>query len=51
MNSFPDKKILLESYQLYIIAKYKASDCSKIRPDLPNPFYFFKSTKLAKCPC
>ena len=48
MNSFPDEQLLLESYQLYIIAKYKASDCSKIRPDLPNLIFCFKSMKSAK---
>ena len=39
MNSFPDECLLFESYQLYIIAKYKASDCSKLRPDLLNMFF------------
>ena len=39
MNSFPDEELLLESYQQYIIAKYKASDCSKIKPDLPSLFF------------
>ena len=39
MNSFPDECLLFESYQLYIIAKYKASDCSKLRPDLPHMFF------------
>ena len=44
MNSFPDKYLLFEIYQLYITAKYKASDCSKLRPDLPN--MFFASSQL-----
>ena len=39
-------KFLLESYQLHIITKYKAS--SKVRPDLPNLFSCFKSMKSAK---
>ena len=39
MNSFPDEELLLESYQQYIIAKYKASDCSKIKPDLRSLFF------------
>ena len=39
MNSFPDEELLIESYQQYIIAKYKASDCSKIKPDLPSLFF------------
>ena len=38
MNSFLDECLLFESYQLYIIAEYKASDCSKLRPDLLSMF-------------
>ena len=34
MNSLPDVKCTS--------GKYKASDCSKVRPDLPD-FYFFLS--------
>ena len=37
--------VILESYELYVIAKCKASDCKKIRQDL---FFCFKSMKLAK---
>ena len=47
---FSDEQLLLESYRLYIIAKYKASHCSKMRPDLPNLFFCFKSIKPAKFP-
>ena len=50
MNSFPDEYLLLESYQLYKMAKYKASDSSKIRSDLPNLLFCLKSTKSAKFP-
>ena len=45
--------LLLESFQLHIIAKYGARDCAKIRPDLLNLFLFFsflKSMKSAKFP-
>ena len=50
MNYFPDEKLLLESYQLYVIAKYKVCDCRKIRPDLPNLIFCFKSMKSEKFP-
>ena len=50
MNSFPDEELLLESYHQYIIAKYKASDCSKIKPDLPSLSFYFESMKSAKFP-
>ena len=39
---YTDESFSRQSYQIYIklYAKYKASDCSKIRPDLPNLGFF-----------
>ena len=48
MNSFPDEEGLLESYQLYIMAKYKASDCSKTRPDMQNMFSLLQVYEIGK---
>ena len=42
MNSFPDKQLLPESYQLYIIAKYKARSVVKL--DQIGQIYFFASS-------
>ena len=53
---YTDESFSRQSYQIYIklYAKYKASDCSKIRPDLPNLGFCccccFKSMKRATFP-